>query len=338
MPRLTVARARTLVVVTSDPTGPVVRHRVLAFREAAARAGIAIEVAAWGKPWLERRKVLERAEAAGHALVLSRLLRPADVDRLRVRVRRLLFDFDDALPYRDSARGATPSRTRIERFGAIVRAADAVTAGNAYLAGLAERAGVRATVLPTVVEVPDGPPTPEPPVPPPVVGWIGARATLGYLEGATVELAALVAMGHPFRLRVVADAAPTMPPGIPVELVPWTAQGADAALDGIHVGVAPLPDDAWTRGKCGLKVLQMLARGRPVVASAVGVQSEQVRHGETGIVARGGAEMVEGLLLLLRDPTARRRMGEAAREDVRARWSVAAWRDRVVAAWSSALA
>lgn len=332
------ARARTLVVVTSDPDGPVVRHRVMAFRDAAARAGVALEVAAWEKAWLSRRKVLARAEAAGHALVLSRLLTPVDVDRLRVRVRRLLFDFDDALPFRDSTRGATPSPTRIERFGAIVRAADAVTAGNAYLAGLAERAGARATVLPTVVAVPDGPPAPEPPVPPPVVGWIGSRATVGYLEGATVELAAVVAMGQPFRLRVVADAAPTMPPGIPVELVPWTASGADAALDGIHVGIAPLPDDAWTRGKCGLKVLQMLARGRPVVASAVGVQVDQVRAGVTGIVARTGAEMVEGLLALLRDPAARRRMGEAAREDVRARWSVAAWSDRVVSTWSSALA
>ena len=123
----------------------------------------------------------------------------------------------------------------------------------------------------------DGPPTPEPAVPPYVLGWIGSRATLPYVEAATVELAAVVTMGNPFRLRIIADATPTMPPGIPVEAGAGSLAGEGAAIDGMHVGIAPLPDDPWTRGKCGLKVLQMLARGRPVVASAVGVQVEQVR-------------------------------------------------------------
>ena len=120
-----------------------------------------------------------------------------------------------------------------------------------------------------------------------------------------------------------------MPPGIPVEIVPWSLETEAAALDGFHIGLAPLPDDAWTRGKCGLKVIQMLARGRPVVASAVGVQSDQVRPGLTGFVARTDAEFVEGVLALADDPGLRRRMGAAAREDVRARWSVEAWAPRV---------
>jgi glycosyltransferase involved in cell wall biosynthesis len=145
-------------------------------------------------------------------------------------------------------------------------------------------------------------------------------------------------MGAPFRLRVVSDAFPTMPPGIPVEEVRWTAEGEGSALDGIHVGLAPLPDDAWTRGKCGLKVLQCMARGRPVVASAVGVQAEQVRHGETGMLARDDAGFVDGVLTLLKDDDARRRMGAAAREEVRARWSAAAWRDRVAATMAEVLA
>jgi hypothetical protein len=332
-----VTRSRTLLVLSSDPQGPVVRHRALAFADALAREGVRLEVAAWEKGWLARRKVLERAEAAGHVWVLSRLLKAVDVDRLRVRVRRLLFDFDDAMPFRDTFRGATPSRTRAERFRAVALAADAVSCGNDYLAMLAARAGARATVLPTVVAVPAGPPTPEPALPPPVVGWIGTRATVPYLEAARAELAAVVAMGRPFRLRAIADAKPTMPPGIPVELVPWSLAGADAALDGVHVGFAPLSDDPWTRGKCGLKVVQMLSRGRPVVASAVGVQREQVRHGVTGFVGVG-AGLVEGLLALLEDGDLRRRMGAAAREDARERWSVAAWSDRVVGHVLEALA
>ena len=75
----------------------------------------------------------------------------------------------------------------------------------------------------------------------------------------------------------------------------------------------------------------MLARGRPVVASAVGVQKEQVKHGVTGFLAATQEDWVTQLEVLLVDPALRRRMGEAAKKDVRARWSVAAWQDRVVA-------
>lgn len=328
---MTATRRRTLVVIASDPVGAVARHRALAFRPALERAGVTLEVHGWTKSWLARRRVLARAEESGYALVLSRLLSVADVERLRIRVRRLLFDFDDALPLRDSAAGASPSRTRIERFRAVVAAADAVSCGNPYLAALAERAGARPVVLPTVVEVGAGPRRPEPATPPHVVGWIGSRATLPYVERATVELAAVVALGNPFRLRIVADGTPTMPPGIPVERVQWTEAGEDEAIDGFHVGIAPLPDDPWTRGKCGLKVLQMLGRGRPVVASAVGVQHDQVRDGVTGVLAATKERFVEGLVALLRDEGLRRRMGEAAREDVRARWSVSAWAPQVVA-------
>jgi glycosyltransferase involved in cell wall biosynthesis len=118
-----------------------------------------------------------------------------------------------------------------------------------------------------------------------------------------------------------------MPPGIPVETVRWTLEGEGPALDGIQIGIAPLPDDPWTRGKCGLKVLQMLSRGRPVVASAVGVQKEQVRHGVTGFLAATPEDWVTSLETLLVDPALRRRMGAAAKKDVRERWSVAAWQD-----------
>jgi hypothetical protein len=329
---------RTVVVITSDPDGPVIRRRVLAFAPLLEAAGISLEIGPGPKGWMKRKETLARAERAGHAWVVSRLLRVADVERLRERVRRLLFDFDDALPFRDSARGAGPSSTRAERFRAIIAAADAVSAGNAYLARLASGARSEVRVLPTVVEVTDGPPEPERPEPPPVLGWIGSAATLPYLSAKTLALAAVVTMGQTFRLRVIADAFPTMPPGIPVDEIPWTEAGEAGALDGIHVGLAPLPDDPWTRGKCGLKVIQMLARGRPVVANAVGVQRDQVRHGITGFLAKDDPEFVDAILAMLRDPLQRRRMGQAAKQDARENWSVGAWGPRVVHHVESALA
>jgi hypothetical protein len=328
---------RRLLVLCADPDGPVVRSRALAFRLALARADVELEVAPWPKGILARRAVLGRAEKSGNVWVLSRLLNVSDVKRLRGRVRRLLFDFDDAVSLHDSRRHATPSWTRKRRFRSVLAAADAVSAGNAHLQGLAAAEGARAEVLPTVVPCDDAPPAPEPRSPPDVLGWIGSRSTLPYLRGCTVPLAAVVASGRPFRLRVVADGVPVMPPGIRVEGIPWTLDGEGAALDGIQVGIAPLPDDAWTRGKCGLKVLQMMSRGRPVVASAVGVQAAQVRHGVTGFLAATPLDWVTSLTTLLEDPALRRRMGEAAKRDVRARWSVAAWQERVVTFVTKAL-
>jgi glycosyltransferase involved in cell wall biosynthesis len=186
-------------------------------------------------------------------------------------------------------------------------------------------------VVPTVVlgSVPE--PEPEPPPSLPVLGWIGSRATVPYLEALWAPLSALVAVGRTFRLRTVGDLAPRFPPGIAVDHVPWTLEGWRAALSPIHVGLAPLPDDPWTRGKCGLKVLQMMSLGRPVVASAVGVQAEQVLHGQTGFLARSSEEFLTGLLTLIDDHERRRRMGRRACEWVREAWSVDAWAPRVVA-------
>jgi len=333
-----VSEDRRLLVLCADPDGPVVRTRALAFRLGLARAGVVLEVARWPKGVLARRAVLRRAQEFGNVWVLSRLLNVADVRRLRARVRRLLFDFDDAVPLHDSRRHASPSWTRRRRFRAVLSAADAVSAGNAHLQSLAAAEGARAEVLPTVVPCDDAPPAPEPRPPPHVLGWIGSRATLPYLRGATVPLAAVVASGTPFRLRVVADGVPVMPPGIRVEGVRWTPQGEAAALDGIAGGDRPAPRRRVDAGKCGLKVLQMLSRGRPVVASAVGVQTEQVRHGVTGFLAKTPEDWLTSLTTLLADAGLRRRMGEEAKRDVRARWSVAAWEPRVVSFVTKALA
>jgi hypothetical protein len=287
-----------------------------------------LEVVAWPKDRAGRRQALHRAEVADGVVVSSRLLSVSDTGRVRRRTPRLAFDFDDALPFRDSARGATPSATRRRRFRALVKAADLVIAGNAYLAGLAGSA----TVIPTVVEVDGGPPAPEPAAEPPVLGWIGSRATIPYLEGLGDVLAALVASGRPVRLRAVADQRPAMAPGIAVEAVRWTLEGWADAIAGTHVGLAPLPDDAWTRGKCGLKILQTMGVGRPVVADPVGVQADMVQDGETGFLARGPEAWLAALLNLLEDDAGRRRMGQQAKQVVRERWSRAAWAPRLVEA------
>ncbi|MFM8980967.1 MAG: glycosyltransferase [Planctomycetia bacterium] len=328
---------RLLLVISSEPDGPSVRHRWRAFAGDLERAGVVLQVAPWPKERAGRQATLVRAAGADGVVLARRLLPRPWALRLRQRARRLLYDIDDAMPLRDSQRGATRSWTRARRFDRLVALADQVMVGNAHLASLCRAPRRPPLRVPTTVEV-GAAPAPLPPRGPLVVGWIGARATLPYLEAGLPALGAVARAGRALRLRVVADAAPREAQGVEVEWVPWSEAGEAAALAGMHAGFAPLPDDAWTRGKCGFKVLQMMGAGRPVVASPVGVQAEQVQHGESGFLAASTAEQVDALLRLADDPAACERMGRAAHERVRAQWSRAAWAPRLVQALEAWLA
>ena len=106
-----------------------------------------------------------------------------------------------------------------------------------------------------------------------------------------------------------------------MEFVPWSAEGEARQVGDCHVGIMPLPDDEISRGKCGMKALQFMATGRPVVASPVGVNSEIIRHGENGLLAPSTGGFITALTTLADDPGLRRRMGANARRTVEERYS-----------------
>jgi glycosyltransferase involved in cell wall biosynthesis len=114
------------------------------------------------------------------------------------------------------------------------------------------------------------------------------------------------------------------PPDLPVLEVPWSESTEGAAIASADIGISWIPDDPWSRGKCGLKVLQYMAAGLPVVTNPVGVHPEIVRHGETGFLVNTTDEWVDAIRLLSRDRDLRRRMGMAGRKVVEDRYSVAA--------------
>jgi glycosyltransferase involved in cell wall biosynthesis len=109
---------------------------------------------------------------------------------------------------------------------------------------------------------------------------------------------------------------------------PWRLASEVEDLRSIDVGIMPLPDDEWSRGKCGLKGLQYMALGIPTVMSPVGVNSEILRDGESGYLPRSEDDWVERLCALAGDATLRRRVGDAGRDVVVDRYSLAAWKTR----------
>jgi glycosyltransferase involved in cell wall biosynthesis len=280
---------------------------------------------------------LRRAEAvaaARHydAVVIFReaaLIGPAFYERLIAWTGRpIIYDFDDSIwsPAQFSVNlNTNPLFSRLHFFGktrTICRLAAAITPGNEFLASYARQYNDNVFVVPTSVELDDYPVVPEPASDRPfVVCWTGSTSTLAHFEAAREALERL-AMQIPLVVKVICNRPPDRPiAGAEMRFVPWTEEDEAREVGDCHVGIMPLDDNVVTRGKCGLKGLQFMATGRPVVLSPVGVNSDIVRSGENGFLAAGPDEFVDALLQLANSRELRARIGAAGRRTVEERYS-----------------
>ncbi|HEY1380046.1 MAG TPA: glycosyltransferase family 4 protein [Gemmataceae bacterium] len=326
-----------LIALVESPDHVCCRYRLRAFRDQLAAAGNTLELRSLPHGWWDRVRVLAGVRRAD-AVVLQRRLLPAwQLGLLRRRARRLIFDFDDAVFLRDSyAPKGQDSPRRWRRFAATVRAADAIVAGNDWLATMARAAGAagQVRVIPSCVDPALYPRAKHTASDGVRLVWVGSSSTLRGLEQVRDMLSAVGAANPGVRLRLVCDRFPSFG-GMSVEPVAWSAATESADLAAADIAISWVPDDDWSRGKCGLKVLQYMAAGLPVVANPVGVQAELVRHGETGFLASSPAEWVESVRRLAADPELRRRMGALGRWQVEGEYSVTAggrrWRELLAA-------
>jgi glycosyltransferase involved in cell wall biosynthesis len=323
-----------LLALVESPDHVCCRYRVRAFAPALERADCSLTCEGLHRGIVARTLQLGRAAEFDVVLLQRKLLPVWQLRRLRRAARRLVFDFDDAVLYRDSndSRGPDDPRRR-RRFAAMMDAADTVVAGNDFLADCALRAGARVEdvhVIPTCVDPRRYPlARHEPDSGAAELVWIGSSSTLRGLEQPTAVWNAVAASVPGVKLRVICDRLPREFP-IPVIPVRWSEADEARQLAAGQIGVSWLPDDLWSRGKCGLKVLQYQAAGLPVVANPVGCQSEMIRPAENGYLATGPAEWVEAVRRLAYDHDLRQRMGLAARRGVEADYSVLAWSETFV--------
>lgn len=256
--------------------------------------------------------------------------------------RPYVVDYDDALFHQyDQHKSRWVRQLLGRKISHVMRGAQLVTAGNAYLADYARRVGAaRVEIIPTVIDLERYPRTlaTQPVSAPLTIGWIGSPTTAKYLQAVAPALVGVCAGGRG-RVRLIGSGSVELP-GVSVEVLPWDEATEVGELQQLNLGIMPLPDSPWERGKCGFKLIQYMACGMPVVASPVGVNSEIVEHGVNGFLAETPAEWERALRTLLANADLRQRMGEAGRRKVVERYSLQVTAPRVAelltaAAWRS---
>jgi glycosyltransferase involved in cell wall biosynthesis len=225
----------------------------------------------------------------------------------------MIYDFDDAifLPATSEANKYMGWLKFHAKTSEIISLCQHVMAGNEYLADFARQSNRHVTIVPTTIDTDKYTIEKRATNDPPIIGWSGSFSTVQYLETLRPALEKL-ATQEAYQLRVIGTPKYDFS-AAPAQVMAWKSASEVSDLRPMDIGVMPLPDDQWTRGKCGLKGLQYMALGIATVMSPVGVNSDIIRDGQNGFLAATEDEWLHKLGALLRDDDLRRHMGQAGR-------------------------
>ena len=256
-------------------------------------------------------------------------LMPASIEkRVWNADRPYVLDLDDAVFHTYDQSGSALVRALLgKKFVPLMANSASVVVGNEYLADYTRKAGAEnIEIIPTVVE-PSNYPVEEAPDDGRIkIGWIGTPKNARYLDQV---VAAVNRLANEWPLTLVTiGAKPIAGLDIPQVNHAWSEEHEGRLLGRIDVGVMPLPDDPYERGKCGYKLIQYMAAGKPVIASPVGV-NKQIVSERVGLLADSEQAWIDAIVYLARDRELRREMGLAARERVETDYSVAAVAPRI---------
>lgn len=334
---------RVLALTRYGDLGAASRYRFLQYIPALAGRGITVDVhALLDNRYVERFYLGETVDRmAIVASYLGRLRRQlaGGVDLLWIEkeampyvpdwlernlCRRVPFvvDFDDAVFHNYEQHRSVVVRAVLGRkFDQVMARATTVVAGNPYISERAARAGARRVeILPTVVDLARYRVVEHGASSVVCLGWIGTPYTRKYVD---VLEPVFRRLGPDTRVRLTTiGSGPIEWDGVPVEVRPWSELTEVDELRRLEIGLMPLPDEPFERGKSGLKLIQYMAVGLPVIASPVGVNRDIVEPGVNGFLCETPDEWVAAIRLLAADVDLRRRMGEAGRRKVETSYSL----------------
>lgn len=309
---------RRILFVSKGEDSASTRYRATQYFPLLAAAGYQAEHAVAAGGPLAYLRTWRQAGRADVVVVLRKTFPWPYSALLRRAARRLVFDFDDAIFCNTDG---SHSPTRMSRFCRLIARCDQVWAGNRFLREHATAVADDVILVPTSVDIRPYQQKYAKPDDHFDLVWIGSRSTRKYLVEVLPALR-LAAQAIPsLRLKIVADF--DLPEaGVPTFAIPWSAAAEAEALGSAHVGIAPMRDDDWSRGKCALKVLQYMASGLPVLSSATGANAEIVEPGVHGYLAEKAEDWVGHLRRLAADPDLRAQMGSAGRRLVETRYAL----------------
>lgn len=314
------------------------RYRVLQYLPFLEKAGIktvVLEFPKDSKGWIRHKDIVRQSDV----IFLQRKRPPLVVlALLRWMGKKIVYDFDDAVMFKNSLSTNPYSWRRRLSFRRILRFADLVIAGNQFLKE--EAAGHtkhtrHIEVLPTPIDINRYCRKSYTPGHAVNIGWIGDHGSIHYMESYKGVWEELGRRYKNVSLTIICDTFIDTKE-IPLVRRLWSSDREVEYLQGLDVGVMPLFDDLWSRGKCGFKIVQYMAVGLPVVCTPVGINRDAVEPGVNGFWAETPSEWVEKLSLLVENPGLREEMGKAGRERMIKRYTVQACAPRLIG-WLAAL-
>jgi glycosyltransferase involved in cell wall biosynthesis len=279
------------------------------------------------KTYLKRIRLLLSLKAASVVLIEKELFRylPFEFEKFLLRGKRIVLDYDDAVFHNyDTHPSPVVKKLLKEKISRLMKLADCVVVGNPYLRIYAENSGAKNIVLlPTVVDLAKyqnstSEMSTELTTVPRIV-WIGSPSTVKYLEIVKPALEKLFQKTQ-FILRVIGGVIDL--PKIKTEIIPWDIKSEVKLIKECQIGIMPLTDSAWERGKCGFKLIQYMACGLPTVGSPIGINSEIIDHEKSGFLASNISDWVKYLERLLSSVTLRNEMGLAGLKIVEQRFTL----------------
>jgi hypothetical protein len=304
-----------ILALTRNTTGASFEQRVLEYRTLLEQHGLRVEPRTMPKGLRAQRRLRQEAsmfDAVWWHKYLPSPLFSGGWSRLPI-----VFDYDDPIVLNSRSGSEKQNFTRRVKFARHVRRCAAVLAASDPLADYARPYNTRLHVVPMAVDLPD--PLPPKPVGPLTLLWLGGRATFRYLLDLRPVLEDLGRQRPDVVLRVVGHEPLHCRP-LHVDNRQWSPAEQRAALEECHIGLCPMHDLPWARGKCPYKVLQYMAYGMPWVGSAVGENIPKAGPAEAprGLTATTRDQWLSSLLRLIDDATLRTDAGAAGRAHVQA--------------------
>ena len=291
------------------------RYRVLQYLPYLKEHGVQATVLPFQKRFFKKLKLFKSAGKYDILFIQRKRFPVLWLKYIRKNARKIVYDFDDSVMYRNSKAANPESNTRVKMFKNMVNASDYVIAGSEYLQKNTTPYTNNVTTIPSPIDMSLYPQKNYPEGSNITLGWIGATGSIHYLEKMKPVFEALGKKYEDLRLKIICNTFFDCD-NITVEKKLWSEQEEVADIQSLDIGLMPLMDDPWSHGKCGLKILQCLATGVPVVCSPAGINKEIIEDGVHGFWANTQEEWIEKLEILINDRDLRKKMGMEGRKRV----------------------